>query len=245
MSEERADDRSGRGRGRAATWGAAGVVAVLLMGATGCGSSDEQPQALPSATVPADSASAPSGWQTRQGPGFTIALPPQWQNRPDDQRAARSAALEVGVPYTGQSEPPPLLLAFVERELVGPLPIREQVLRAQLKAGLPPDATLGSSKHVKIAGSTDAVTFDVMYRTQGGTSVTGATLKATDVRQRELIVETPGLPKYGFRYSAPADQFSDETWAAIQKSITVRPGDDGGSKDGGSNDGGTTTEGAS
>jgi hypothetical protein len=232
MSEERtARDATSRPRSHRGGRLAAVCAAVLLMGTASCGSSDESPQSLPSATVPQDAASAPSGWQTRQGAGFTIAIPPQWQNRPDDQRAAASAALEVGVPYTGQSEPPPLLLAFVERELVGPLSIREQVLRAQLTAGLPPDATIGASKHVKIAGSTDAVTFDVTYRTQGGTSVTGVTLKPTTVRQRELVVETPGLPKYGFRYAAPLDQFSEDTWAKIQGSITVRAGGSGDSGD--------------
>ena len=66
---------------------------------------------------------------------------------------------------------------------------------------------------------------------QGGTSVTGVTLKPTTVRQRELVVETPGLPKYGFRYAAPLDQFSEDTWAKIQGSITVRAGGSGDSGD--------------
>ncbi|WP_426562814.1 hypothetical protein ACPPVT_18420 [Angustibacter sp. McL0619] len=209
--------------------GLVGLFAVAVtMSTAGCGSSsDSAPQALTTATVPADEASAPAGWQTRQGPGFSVALPPQWQNRPDDQRAAPSAALEVGVPYAAQTVPPPLLLAFVGRDLVGPLPIREKVLRAQLEAGLPDDTTLGASTHVKVAGSTDAVTFDVTYRTKGGTSVTGVRLAPTTVRQRELIVETAGLPKYGFRYAAAQDDFDQGTWNQILGSIVVRAGDQG------------------
>lgn len=192
---------------------------------SGCDSSPEQdPQSLPSATVPSGSAEAPDGWQTREGPGFSVAVPPTWQNRPEDQRAAKAAALEVGVPYTGQRTPPPLLLAFVERELVGPLPVREQVLRAQLRSRLPGDATIGDSEHVAVAGATDAVYFDVTYRTAGGTSVLDTPLEPTLVRQRELVVETPGLPKYGLRYSAAQADFDEDVWAGIVRSLRVRAG---------------------
>jgi len=80
----------------------------------------------------------------------------------------------------------------VERDQVGPLNIREQVLRAQLSSNLA-GATMGQSQRVAIAGSTDALAFDVLYQDNGGTSVLGTTLKPCVFRQRELIVETPGL----------------------------------------------------
>lgn len=197
----------------------------MCMGVSGCDSSPERaPQALPTATVPASQAKAPEGWATRQGPGFQVSIPPEWQNRPEKQRSNRAAALEVGIPFTGQPAPPPLLLAFVEHGQVGPLNVREQVLRAQLTHALP-DATIGTSTHAKVAGSTDALYFDMTYQTKGGTSVLGTPLRSTDIRQRELIIETPGLPKYGFRYSAPASDFNEDQWKLLVHSIIVRPGD--------------------
>lgn len=206
----------------------AGLLAVaLLLGSVAACSADDpvKHQALPSATtVPTDEASVPSGWTLRQGAGFSVATPPQWQPRPTDQRSAPDAALEVGVPFTGQRQAPPLLLVFVEQGQVGPLPIREPLLRAQLQNALP-GATLGTSTHVRVAGSTDAVQFDVRYRTKAATSLLDTPLDATDVRQRELLVETPGLPKYGVRYSAPVAQFSDQVWQGILTSLTVHGGD--------------------
>jgi hypothetical protein len=211
---------------RAATAAAAAGL-VLLLAVPGC-SADDPParQALPTATataVPTDRATVPAGWQIRQGAGFRLAIPAAWQNRPEDQRAARGAALEVGVPFSGQPAPPPLLQVFVEQDKVGPLSIREPLLRGQLSHALP-GATLGSSSHVKVAGAQDAVQFDVRYTTKAGTSVLGTRLAATPIRQRELVVETPGLPKYGLRYSAPAAQFDEATWRSLVGSLVVAPG---------------------
>lgn len=208
-------------------WAAAALAGVVALTASACSSQTavRTQRAGDATVVPTDKAKVPDGWVVRRGPGFQVAVPPQWQTRPDDQRAAPSAALEVGVPFTGQALPPPLLLAFVERERVGPLQVREPVLRAQLKAGLPEGATLGESKHVDIAGGSDAVTFDVVYADEGGTSLLGTPLKPTTVRQRELIVETPGLPKYGFRYSASVEEFDADLWRQIEDSIVVLPSD--------------------
>ena len=76
----------------------------------------------------------PDGWTVRQGAGFTVAIPPDWQTRPPDQRAAKDAALEVGIPFTGQPSPPPRLIVFVEQQQVGPLSVREPLLRDTLSA---------------------------------------------------------------------------------------------------------------
>ena len=218
--------RVSRPAGRARRVALAVCGALLLSGGAGCASETEvRTQKGSEATiVPTERAKVPEGW-TYRGPGFTVAVPPDWKPKPDDQRVAPQAALEVGVPYTGQSASPPVLLAFVERERVGPLPYREPILRAQLEAGLP-GVTLGDSKHVQVAGSTDAVTFDALYQDEGGESILGTRLEPTTFRNRELIVETPGLPKYGFRFGAPRDQFDEATWQKILGSIVVTTGGD-------------------
>jgi hypothetical protein len=204
----------------------ASAVPVLLIAAlSGCSSVTtvhRQPVAEATA-VPTSRAAVPRGWVVRRGPGFTFALPAAWQPRPEAQRAAPSAAMEIGVPFTGQPTPPPVLMAFVEREQVGPLSIREQVLRAQLGTGLP-GSTIGKSQHVAVAGGTDAVWLDVLYEDEGGTSVLGTTLKPCTFRQRELIVETPGLPKYGFRFTATTGEFDARLWQKLVESIAVTPG---------------------
>lgn len=75
--------------------------------------------------------------------------------------------------YTGRPVALPLLAGFVERDRVGPLAIREPLLRLQLEQGLPEGATLGAARHVEVAGAIDAVTFDAVYSTPGATSVLG------------------------------------------------------------------------
>lgn len=195
---------------------------AFLASVTGCSADDPvRRQALPTATVvPTEHAVVPDGWTARQGAGFTVAIPPGWQTRPADQRGAADAALEVGVPFTGQPAPPPRLIVFVEQENVGPLSVREPLLRAQIADALP-QATLGASRHVPVAGAVDAVQFDVSYTTKAATSVLGTPLEPTPMQQRELIVETPGLPKFGVRYSAPSAQFSEDVWRGIEQSLTV------------------------
>ncbi|NLT55764.1 MAG: hypothetical protein GXX79_14645 [Actinomycetales bacterium] len=205
----------------------AAVAALGVAGLTGCDSETQvrSQKASEATIVPTDRAKVPAGWTVHRGPGFTVAVPPEWKPMPDDQRAAPSAALEVGVPFTGQPTSPAVFFAFVEREQVGPLVYREPLLRAQLEAGIP-GVTLGDSTRIEIAGSSDALYFDVLYEDEGGTSVLGTKLEPTVCRQRELIIETPGLPKYGFRYGAPQDQFDEQVWQQIARSIVVTVGAD-------------------
>ncbi|MGL5859249.1 MAG: hypothetical protein ACRC35_12760 [Angustibacter sp.] len=127
------------------------------------------------------------------------------------------------MPFSGQPSPPPLLIVFVEREPVGPLSISEPMTRAQLEDALP-GATLGPSTRVPVTGATDAVQFDVRYTTRASTSILDTPLRATPVRQRELLVDVPGLPKYGLRYAAPSADFDEVIWAGLLRSFTVRVG---------------------
>lgn len=202
------------------------LALVIVTTVVGCSSqTDVRTQPVREATVvPTNRATVPNGWIVHRGPGFRVALPPGWADRPKDQRAAPSAAIEVGIPFTGQSVSPPVFMGFVERGEVGPLTLREKVLRLQITSSLP-KATLGSTEHVQVAGANDAETFDVVYPESGGTSVLGTALKPTTFRQRELIVETPGLPKFGFRYAASQDQFDLAVWRQILASLVVSPSD--------------------
>ncbi|RIK17736.1 MAG: hypothetical protein DCC50_00790, partial [Acidobacteria bacterium] len=209
-----------------------GIVAVaasgLLVVLGACDAAEPSaPQDFANATVAPGgvaerTAPAPDGWTLRQSAGFSIATPPGWEPRPDEQRV-RQAAMDVGVPYTGQSSPPPRLLVFLERGHVGELELREQLLRLQLTSSLPSDATLDTSHEVEIAGAERAVEFDVFYTTAEVRSLTETPLKATRIHQVELIVETEGLPKFGFRYAAPVDEFDEEMWERVRDSIEVRP----------------------
>lgn len=226
---------------------AAGVVTSLgvVLALVACApAEDASPQDLAQATVaPGDvverTAPAPDGWVLRQSAGFSIATPPEWVPRPADQRV-RQAAMDVGVPYTGQSTPPPRLLVFLERGHVGEIELREQVLRMQLKSSLPADATLDTSTEVTIDGATSAREFDVYYTTAAvDRTVTGTPMRATRIRQVELLVESDGLPKLGFRYAAPAEEFDESAWERMKESIQVRPDEVRGLVD----DGGGSVEG--
>jgi hypothetical protein len=198
---------------------------ALVLAACDKGQGEGPAQALPTATTSASPGSdVPTGFIMRQGAGFSIAVPADWVPRPENMRL-KQAAMDIGVPFTGQPYPPPRLLAFLERDLVGPLNVREPILRAQLQGQLAANATLGAAEHVKIKGADDAIEFEVTYTTAASTSVLDTPLEATDMRQIELLVETEGLPKFGFRFSAPAAQFDKATWQTIRDSITVRPQD--------------------
>lgn len=198
-------------------------VGLLLPGCSGNGDGPGGGVPAP-VVVPVERAEVPEGWTVHRGAGFTVATPPEWMPRADVIRLAPEAALEVGVPYTGQPVALPLLLGFVERERVGPLGVREDLLRLQLEQALPTGTTLGSSKRVEVAGAVDALSFDAVYTTTGGTSVLGTPVAPVTVRQRELIVETPGLPKYGLRFTAPLGDFDEQLWQQVLRSLTVLPG---------------------
>lgn len=44
------------------------------------------------------------------------------------------------------------------------------------------------------------------------------------MRQRELLVETPGLPKYGLRFAMPLEEFDEQLWQQILRSLVVTAG---------------------
>jgi hypothetical protein len=210
---------------RSATARTVGVLLCVLLLASGCGGDGDAGQDGPT-VVPTSNAVVPEGWTVQRSAGFSVATPPEWLPRDAEVRFAPEAALEIGVPVTGQPVALPLLIGFVERERVGPLDVRESLLRLQLEQGLPEGATFGAAEHVEVAGAVDALFFDAVYATQAGTSVLGTPLPPITVRQRELIVDTPGLPKYGFRFTVPVDDFDEQLWDRLLGSLVVSAGED-------------------
>ena len=45
--------------------------------------------------------------------------------------------------------------------------------------------------------------------------------------QSDVLVDVPGLPKYGLRYSAPTDQYDPAVWTDLLASLQVGGGPDG------------------
>lgn len=206
---------------------AAAAVLLLALALSGCSGEDEAPSpgarsdtspSSPSGAPASSSAGAvvPEGWQTRTLDGLSVAYPADFAVRTD----AADVTLQVGIPFTGQPFPPPQVQYFVEDGLVGPLEFREPLTRAQISQKLG-GVEIPPSTSVTVAGATAAVQFTYTYRTVGGTSVLDTPLEPTDMRQSDLLVEVPGLPKYGIRYSAPADQFDEQVWDQLIASLSV------------------------
>jgi hypothetical protein len=199
------------------------LVLALTVVATGCagGSGGSAQQTGSAATAAPQTAVVPPGWKTYEVSGLSLAYPPHWQPRTEQE--ALQPTFKFGVPFTGQPAPPPFLAGFVETEPVGNIAVREPVLRKFLQAGLP-GATFEPTRKVQVAGASEAVEFAYTYTTQGGESVLGTPLEPTPIRQVDLLVERPGLPKYGLRYGAPASEFDPQLWRQIVASLSVRPG---------------------
>lgn len=214
-----------RARGAQAGLAALALSVPLLLAACDVGPGEEA-QELPSATLDADLAEASGhdtsdGWVVRQNAGFSVETPAQWQVPPTEHRFTQ-AALHVEFPFTGQATPPARLLGFLERGTVGDLATRESVLRAMLMSQLPEDATLGDSEQVEIQGAQGAVQFEAAYTTSDETSYLGTPLRGVPFRQIELLIDTEGTPKLGFRYSVPEKDFDEAEWERIRGSLQVR-----------------------
>lgn len=214
---------------RTSRWRAGILALALVLGVaalSGCsggsspsaGAAKDRPSADDRSATgsPAPAAHVPSGWSVRRLDGLQVAYPPQFQVRTD----AQGVTLQVGVPFTGQPFPPPQLQVFVETDPVGTLAVREPLTRAQITQQLG-GIDIPASTPASVAGATAAVQFTYGYRTKAATSVLNTPLEATDMRQSDLLIEVPGLPKYGLRYSAPADQYDDALWRQVIAALAV------------------------
>ena len=206
---------------------AAATVLLLALALTGCNGGDEpstgakSSSAAPSTSTGESASSAPAavvppGWKTSTLDGLTVAYPGEYSVRTD----AEGVSLQVGIPFTGQPFPPEQVQYFVETDQVGPLEVREPLTRAQITQGLG-QIDIPASTPATVAGATAAVQFTYEYRTEGGTSTMDTPLEPTDMRQSDLLIEVPGLPKYGMRYSAPADQYDEQVWAQLVAALSV------------------------
>jgi hypothetical protein len=198
-------------------------LGLIMVGAAACSTGPEDspesggPATTAGSVQPTTAAApVPSGWQEATVDGLTFAYPPEFERRED----VPEATLQVGVPFTGQPAPPPQVQVFVETGEVGPLEVREPLTRAQIQQQLGP-VSIPSSTPVPVTGASAAVEFTYEYTTQGGTSVLDTPLEPTPMRQSELLIDVPGLPKYGLRYSAPAVEYDEDVWQAIRSSIRV------------------------
>ncbi len=196
------------------------IAALVLVAVASCANDDREREATPRtfATVvkKAPAPTVPAGWHTARVEGLTLAYPADFVRRTD----APGAALQVGIRFTGQPYPPPQLQVYVEKERVGPLEVREPLTKAQISQQLG-GIKMPASTPVEVTGATAALQFTYDYRTEPATSTLDTPLEATDIRQSDLLVDVPGLPKYGVRYSAPADQYDPELWAQVIRSMSV------------------------
>jgi hypothetical protein len=216
--------RVGPRRRRTASVGV--TVAVLLVLATACGSDDEaspsaaagSPTGSGSSTGATATATVPDGWTVRREAGLRVATPEGFEKYADDRQSATST---YGVPYTDQPAPPPRLAVFVEEERVGPLAARVPLTIGNIEQEL--GVQVGPVDDVRVVGASEAKQFEYHYTTKGGESVTGATLEPTRMTQVDVLIDVPGLPKYGLRYSAPTDVYNADEWGQILASVEVRP----------------------
>ena len=204
----------------------AAVALLLLAALAGCSGADDaaedQTGPGPGATERSVTATVPEGWTTGRVDGLSLAYPPEFEVRTD----AEGVALQVGIPFTGQPFPPPQVQVYVEESQVGTLQVREPLTKAQISQQLG-GIEIPPSTPVEVAGARAAVQFTYEYRTQGGTSTLDTPLEPTDMRQTDLLIDVPGLPKYGLRYSAPADQYDDALWESLVRSVAVDGSEEG------------------
>jgi hypothetical protein len=194
----------------------AALLCVLPLVLAACSSEPDEsasPDDDPSET---QEGSLPEGWTEVEQEGITFGVPAEFE-----QVDGPGATVSYGIPYTDQTFPPPKVDLFVENEEVGPLDVRIPLVVGNIENEL--GVSVGEPEEVEVAGASAAAQFSYEYTTQGGTSVSGVELEPTQMRQTDVLIDAPGLPKYGLRYAAPADQYDDGLWEALVASITVAP----------------------
>lgn len=190
------------------------VAAVLAVALAGCTDGGREEADAPSPTATA----VPEGWRAQQIEGLRVLVPEEFEEL-SGGATAEGVTQKYGVPYTDQTSPPPVLQVFVEQGEVGPLDVRAPLLVGSLEAEL--GIEIPEPQEVEVEGAVTAAEFTYDYRTEGGTTSSGTTLEPTDIRQSDLLVETEGLPKYGLRYAAPADQYDEELWRTVVETLQV------------------------
>lgn len=193
------------------------LACAVPLTVVGC-STGSDPAGAPPPPAPSDSAatgsSVPAGWTTVEQAGMTLAVPPDFE-----PIQPSGATVTYGIPYTDQTFPPPKVDVFVEQEEVGSLEVRVPLVVGNIENEL--GISVEEVEEVEVAGASAAAELSYEYTTAGGKSVSGVQLEPTAMRQSELLIDVPGLPKYGLRYSAPTEQYDEQVWEDLKASVTV------------------------
>lgn len=186
---------------------------LVLLGACSGGDDGGDP---PSGDEPTASSEAarpgtdlPSGWTEQQLEGLRLGIPGGFEGAPAQRTDEGS---QTTFTATDGAAVPARVDVFVEQGRVGTLEIRGGLLRSRAEAEL--GADVEDPTPVDVRGASEAEQFFYTYDvdTSGGSA---------PVRQVDLLVDPPGLPKYGVRYAAPADAFDDDLWEQLRSSVVV------------------------
>ena len=198
------------------------MLVVLAFGLSACVGSAPDGTPTPSTSSPTAGATLPAGFALRSGDGFQVAIPSAWVDLPEATRSYPDAALEVGIPFTGQSLLQPSLTAWVDRSAnLGAARSQAELAQVRVRADIP-DAKVGELQEIPIMGALSALWFEYSYEMDAATSVQDTPLEAATYRVRDLTVQVNGKPQFGFRYSAAAADFSEAIWADITSSLVVK-----------------------
>ena len=199
------------------------LIGTLAVGASGCtGGQPATPTPTVSPAAPGTAPAVPAGYTLRKGDGFQVAVPEAWTDIPASTRSYPDAAMEVGIPFTGQPTLQPRLTVWVDRSNnLGAAKSQAQLTQVKVRSDIA-GAKVGELQDAQVTGAVSAVWFEYSYHMDAATSVLDTPIKASDYRIRDLTVQVDGKPQFGFRYSASANDFSDEAWTAMVASIVVR-----------------------
>lgn len=205
-----------------------GILTVLLVGtfAVGVGGCTGPGATTTPAVSPGTSGSAspsvPAGFTVREGDGFSVAVPSEWTDIPAGSRSYPQAAMEIGIPFTGQAVLQPRLTVWVDRSAnLGEAKSQAELTQVKVRSDVP-GAKVGDLHDATVTGAVSAVWFEYSYHMDTATSVLDTKIEAADYRVRDLTVQVDGTPQFGFRYSASAKDFSDASWQSMLASIAVR-----------------------
>ncbi len=184
---------------------------LVLLGACSAGDATDAPAGgpAPSTASSEPDAELPSGWTELRSGELAFALP-------EDFRQTGGSTTDQGSQTTWQlddgAEVSPRVDVFVEDGQVGTLEIRGGLLRSRLKAEL--GAEVEDPTPVDVRGASGAEQFFYTYDVDTSEG-------STPIRQVDLLLDRPSLPKYGIRYAAPADAFDDELWEQLRSSMIL------------------------
>lgn len=202
------------GRRRLTAACAAGLLVLLGACSGGDGGDPVADEPTTSSEASQPGTDLPSGWTEQQVEGLRLGIPGGFEGAPSQRTDEGS---QTTFTATDGSEVPARIDVFVESARVGNLEIRAGLLRSRAEAELGADVEDATS--VDVAGASEAEQFFYTYDIE-------ASEGSTSVRQVDLLVDRPGLPKYGLRYAATAGAFDEELWEQLRATLVVEDAPD-------------------